>query len=91
MGSEEVPGDGLEEQGLEESASPVGSQKTVMDTTQSLPETEGNGDDGDTSAGSVSPLVTSLKYPCSAERSSKSRRSVLHLVGLCSALIVGMQ
>ena len=80
MGSGEAPSDGLE---LEESASPEGGQETVVDATQSRLGTEGNGDDGDTSAGSVSPLVTSLKYPCSAERSSKSRRSVLPLVGLC--------
>ena len=88
VGSEEAPSDGLEVQGLEESASPVDGQKTGVDASQSLPETEGDGDDGDTSAGSVSPLVTSLKNPCSAERSSKLRRSVLHLVGLCSARIV---
>ena len=77
---EEGPGDGLEGQELEESVHLVGDQEAVTYSTcltRGLPETEGEGDDGNTSAESASPLVVSLKSPAVAEKS-------LHLVGLCS-------
>lgn len=85
MGGEDAPNERLDGQSSVECARQVGGQEMVKDGTLSLPEAERAGDDGQTSAGSVSPLIVSLKSP---ERSSKSRSVVARLVSLFSTFIM---
>lgn len=87
MGGEDAPNERPEGQSSVECARHVGDQEMVKGGTLSLPEAERPGDDGQTSEGSVSPLIASLKSRV-AERSSKSRSKVVRLVGLLDTFIM---